>query len=172
MRQFAIIVAFLLATCNYGFAQKVAIIDADAVLQEMPAYKQAQAQLDRMVENWRKEVENRHKEIDELYKKYQAEQVLLSESDRKRREEEIVNRETELREFQKQKFGPSGELGTKRQELVKPIQDEVYTAIETVSTRKKIDIVLDKGNAHILFFNAAYDLTQDIMKELGLETNK
>ena len=152
-------------------AQSIGIVDSKQILQEIPEYQDAQKQLDQIVDGWRKEIEQKHKNIDEMYRAYQAEQVLLTENERSRREDAIVNKEKEMREFQKKKFGPEGELFQKRQELVQPIQDDVYKAIEKAAKNKKIDIVLDKSEgASILFFTQQYDMTSSVLRELGIST--
>ena len=102
-----------------------------------------------------------------MYNKYQAEQVLLSEDARKQREEEITQKEKEVRDLQKQKFGTDGALFQKRQELVKPIQERVYSAIERYANEKGYDFIFDKGTAGIIFSGAKFDLTEDISKALS-----
>lgn len=148
-------------------------IDSEGLMSKLPAYKKAQDQVNSIVDNWNKEIQQRYKNIDDAYKSFQAEQVLLSANEKTKREAEIVEMEKQTRDLQKQRFGPSGDLQTKREELVKPIQDEVYAALEKVAARKKVDFVFDKsGGVTILFANPKFDLTDDVLKELGISTNK
>ena len=145
-------------------AQKVAIIDITQVLNSLPAYKTAQEDLDKVATKWRSEIAAQQDAIKGMYGKYQAEQVLLSDDARKQREEEITNKEKEVREMQRAKFGPEGELFKKRQELVKPLQDKVYATIERFATEKGYDLILDKSSsAGIIYSNATFDKTQMII---------
>lgn len=145
-------------------AQKIAIIDVNQVLNALPEYKKAQEDLDKIAQKWRGEIAQQQDGIKGMYNKYQAEQVLLSDDARKKREEEIMGKEKEAREAQRVKFGPEGELFKKRQELVKPIQDKVYSAIEKFANEKGYDLVLDKSSsAGLIFANATYDKTQMIV---------
>ncbi|MEZ4888792.1 MAG: OmpH family outer membrane protein [Chitinophagales bacterium] len=172
MKKIVCLLSLILFVSINVHAQSVGIVDTKQILQQIPEYGDAQKQLDQIVEGWRKEIEQKHKNIDEMYRAYQAEQVLLTENERTRREEAIVNKEKEMREFQKDKFGTEGDLFQKRQELVQPIQDDVFQAIEKAAKKRKIDIVLDKSEgAAILFFTPEYDMTSAVLKELGISTN-
>jgi outer membrane protein len=146
-------------------AQKIAIVDISQVLNSLPTYKQAQEDLEKVSQKWRLEIATQQDQIKALYSKYQAEQVLLSEEARKKREDEIMNKEKDVRETQRIKFGPEGELFKKRQELVKPLQDKVYAAIEKFAAEKGYDLILDKSSsAGIIFANATYDKTTQVME--------
>ncbi len=145
-------------------AQKIAIIDVNQVLNALPEYKQAQEELDKVAMKWRGEIAQQQDVIKGMYNKYQAEQVLMNEEARKKREDEIMAKEKEAREAQRVKFGAEGELFRKRQELVKPIQDKVYAAIEKYANEKGYDLILDKSSsAGLIFANATYDKTQPII---------
>ncbi len=145
-------------------AQKIAIIDVNQVLNALPEYKQAQDELDKVAMKWRGEIAQQQDVIKGMYNKYQAEQVLMNEEARKKREDEIMAKEKEAREAQRVKFGAEGELFRKRQELVKPIQDKVYSAIEKYANEKGYDLILDKSSsAGLIFANATYDKTQQIV---------
>ncbi len=166
------VVLFSFATVNEAAAQSMAYVDTEAVLKKLPTYQRAQTQLDQVVDGWRKEIEQRYKEIDRLYRQFQAEQVLLSEKERVAREENIVNKEKETRALQNKRFGEGGDLHLKRQELVTPIQQQVFSALEKVSKRKNIDMVFDKASGvSILYANPKFDLTGDVLKELGISDN-
>ncbi len=153
-----------------GMSQQVAIVDVADVLESMSDYTAAQQELDRIAATWNQEIAQEYDKIKSLYNKYQAEQVLLSDEMKKQREEEIMNKEKQVRELQKDKFGPEGQLFDKRQQLVAPIQDRVYAAIQSYSDERGIDIVLDKSSASgIIFANDKYDKTDEIKKKLGLK---
>ena len=145
-------------------AQKVAVIDVSQVLASLPDYKKAQEDLDKVAQKWRGEIAQQQDGIKGMFNRYEAEKVLMSEDAKKKREDEIIVKEKEVREAQRVKFGPEGELFRKRQELVKPIQDKVYAAIEKFANEKGYDLVLDKGSsAGLIFVNATYDKTQSII---------
>jgi outer membrane protein len=146
-------------------AQKIAVVDINQILNSLPSYKTAQEELDKVATKWRSEISQQQDAIKGMYNKYQAEQVLMSEEARKQREEEIMNKEKEVREAQRSKFGPEGELFKKRSELVKPIQDKVYSVIERFAADKGYDLILDKGgSAGIIFANATTDKTTAIIE--------
>jgi len=150
-------------------AQKIAYVDVNKVLDSMSDYKAAQKKIDDEAAKWRREIAEEYDVIKGMYNKYQAEQVLLSDEVRKQREDEIMNKENSVREMQKNRFGPQGSLFKKRQELVQPIQEKVYTAIEDYANSKGYDFIFDKGAASgMIFSNPRYDKTEDLMKELGL----
>ena len=145
-------------------AQKIAIVDINQVLTSVADYKKAQDDLDKISQKWRGEIAQQQDVIKGLYNRYQAEQVLLSDTQRKQREEEIMNKEKEVREAQRVKFGSEGELFKRRQELVKPIQDKVYAAIERFANEKGYDLIFDKSSsAGLIFANPTYDKTSQVV---------
>jgi outer membrane protein len=149
-------------------AQKIAVIDMAKIMDSVEDYKKANEDLDKIAAKWRQEIAVEYDKIKGLYNKYQAEQVLLSEEQRKQKEEEIMAKEKDVRDLQKDKFGPEGALFKKRQDMVKPIQELVYTAIEKFSTTRGYDFIFDKGSSSgLIFSNAANDKTDDIIKELN-----
>ena len=153
-------------------AQRVAIVDINTILESVPDYKEAQRKLDQTAEKWKQEIAQEYGIIEDMYRKYQAEQVLLSESARKQREDEIIEKEKQVRALQNTRFGPEGELFLKRQELVKPVQDKVYSAIEEYAEQRGFDLVLDKSSSTtILFSKAEMDKTNDILQKLGITKN-
>lgn len=148
-------------------AQKIAYVDVEKILNSMNEYKSAQKQIDDLAAKWRREIAEEYDQIKGMYNRYQAEQVLLSDEVRRQKEEEIMLKEKEVREMQKEKFGPEGALFKKRQELVAPIQEQVYAVIESYANDKGFDFIFDKGAASgMIFSNARYDKTEDIIKEL------
>jgi outer membrane protein len=146
-----------------SMAQKIAVVDITAVLEGMPEYQKAQKQLDDIATQWRQEIALEQDKIKSMYSKFQAEQVLLSEEMKRQRETEITNKEKEVRDLQRQKFGPEGALFKKREDLVKPIQDKVYDAIQKYATNRGYEFIFDKGSqSGMLFFDPKNDKTDDI----------
>lgn len=148
-------------------AQRMATVDINKILEAQDDYLTAQKQLDDMAAKWRREIEVDQDKIKGMYSRYQAEQVLMSEESRRQKEDEIVELEKQLREKQKRKFGPDGELFQRRQSLVQPIQERVYGAIEDYANDKGFDFIMDRGgSAGIIFSNERYDKTDDIIAKL------
>jgi outer membrane protein len=153
---------------SVSFAQKTGFVDTEYILSNIPEYKAAQAEMDKISVDWQKEIEAKYSEIDKLYKIYQAESVLLTDDMRKKRENEIINKEKEVKELQKQRFGVDGELFSKRMELVKPIQDKVYSAVKQVAERGGLAFIFDKaGQVSLLYTNSKYDKSEDVLNFLG-----
>jgi len=154
-----------LGTITTLSAQRIAIVDITRVLQEMPDYKAAQVELDNIAAEWRQQIALEYDQIKAMYNKYQAEQVLLTEDGRKKKEEEIMEREKLVRDLQKEKFGAEGALFRKRQDLVQPIQERVYGAIQTYAEDRGFDFIFDKGGSSgLIFSNAEFDKTDDIIR--------
>lgn len=146
--------AFLsIASFSTVDAQRIAVIDINAVLENLDEYKGAQEELDKVADTWRQEISREYDKIKGMYNRYQAEQVLLGEDARKQREEAIVEAETSVREMQKNRFGPEGDLFKRRAELIQPIQDKVYSAIKDYANQKGYDLIFDKGSSSGLLFN-------------------
>ena len=159
---------FLLAT-SASFAQKYAIIDTRYILDKMPDYSQAQKQLDAIASDWQKDIDAKQLVLDKMYKDYDAEQVMLSDDLKKKREDQLFLKEKELRDLQRQRFGFEGDLFKKRQELIKPIQDKVYNAVQKISVQRGYDFVLDKSEGiTIIFADPKLDKSEDVLKELGV----
>ena len=150
-------------------AQKIAIVDINAVLAELPEYISAQQEIDKIAADWNQDIAREFDEVKSMYNKYQAEQVLLSDEVRAQREEDIRLKEKEVRELQKRKFGPEGELFLKRREIINPIQDKVFSAIETYALDMGFDVIFDKsGSAGVLFVGDKFDKTDIIKRRLGI----
>jgi len=163
----ALALGFTLAFSTAASAQRIAYVDVNRILESFKEYQDAQSELDRVASKWRQEIAQEYDVIKGLYNRYQAEQVLLSEDARRQREDEIMNREKEVRDLQKARFGPEGELFRRRQEMVRPIQERVYRAIESYASERGYDFIFDKsGSAGIIFFSPAYDKTDDILNRL------
>ncbi|HCP92662.1 MAG TPA: hypothetical protein DIU05_01325 [Bacteroidetes bacterium] len=154
-------------------AQRFAYVDTEYILDLMPQYKSAQKQLDQLSEDWQKELEKKQQVIDKIVKDFQAEQVLLTEELRKKREQEIKDKEKELKDYRNQKFGYEGELFKKRQELIKPIQDKVFDAVQKIAKQNALDFIFAKsGELIMLYSNAKYDKSDEVLSELGVAVNK
>lgn len=168
MKKISILI-FCLSLTTFSFAQRYAYVNTDYILKNMPEFTEAQKKIDKMSEEWKTEVEKKQKEIDDSYRTFQNEQYLMTEDQKKTKIQEIENKEKALKEFQKQKFGYEGELFQKRQELIKPIQDKVYDAIEKLAKERGYDFVFDKANSTtILFADTKNDRSDDILRNLGI----
>ncbi len=152
------------------FAQKYAYVDTEYILENIPEYKDAQNQMDELSEEYQMEIEDRYAEINKMYQDFQAEAVLMPEDIKKKKEQELIDKRAEVRELQKQRFGKDGDLFLKREELVKPIQEKIYNAIEEIATDKNYAFVFDKaGSLTILYVNAKYDISDDVLDAVGAE---
>lgn len=163
IKKFASTALLTLLLGAMGMAQRIAYVDVTAILESLPEYQAAQEQLDRVATQWRQEIAQEQDRIKGMYSKYQAEQVMLSEEMRKQREDEIMTKEKDVRELQRQKFGPEGALFKKREELVKPIQDKVYNSIQKYAEDRGFEYIFDKGSASgMLYADKKFDKTDDV----------
>lgn len=154
-------------------AQRFAYVDTEYILSQMPAYKSAQAQIDELSKEWQIEIEEKFEAIDKMYKEYQAEKVLLTKDLQVKRENEIIEKEREAKKLQNEKFGYEGQLFKKRQELIKPIQDKVYEAINKVAKNNGLDFIFDKsGDMLMLVSNPKYDRSDEVLEDLGVVPTK
>ncbi len=166
-----IITVFLFFALVAAHAQKFAYVDSQYILDNLPEYTEAQAQLDEISAQWQKEIETKFAEIDKMYQDYQAQAVLLPEDMKKKKEQEIVDKEKEAKNLQRQRFGQDGDLMKKRQELVKPIQEKVYNAIQEIATNNNYAVIFDKAGAlTILFSNPKFDISDEVLDNLGTAT--
>ncbi len=162
-------ILFVIAGMGSSSAQKFAYVDSDYILNQLPSYKAAQNELNDLSEKWQKEVDKLYSNVDQMYKDYNAEKVILTSEQRKVREQEIIAKEKEVKEYQNLKFGYEGELFKKRQELIKPIQDRVFEAIQIIAKRQNLDFIFDKsGEMVMLFSNSRYDVSAEVLEELGV----
>jgi outer membrane protein len=153
-------------------AQRYAYVDTDYILKNLDSYQDAQAELDRISTQWQKEIEQRYEAIDRLYKAYQAEKVLLTEDMRKEREDEIVRQEGEAKALQRQRFGVDGDLFRRREELIQPIQEEVFQAIKQVADGGGFSVMFDKaGQSNILYADPRYDKSDRVLSRLGVSSS-
>ena len=173
IKKIGFFIFFTTAFSLCGFAQRFGYVDTEYILDMMPDYRSAQKQLDQLSEDWQKEIEKKQLAIDKMYKDFQAEQVLLTEDLRKKREQEIKDKEKELRDFRNQKFGFEGMLFKKRQELIKPIQDKVFDAVQKIAKQSALDFIFAKsGELIMLYTNAKYDKSDEVLTELGIAVTK
>ena len=148
-------------------AQRYAVIDTRYILSKMPEYAEAQKKLDAFSIQWQQEIDLKQAALDQLYRNFESEKVMLSEDLLKKMEDDLFNKEKELRDLQKKRFGFEGDLFKRRQELVKPIQDKVYSAVQKMATSRQYDLILDKSEGiTIIFADPKLDKSDDILKEL------
>ena len=153
-----------------AIGQRYAIVDTKYILDKIPDYKEAQRKLDQFSEQWQKEIDTKQGELDKMYRNFEAEQVLLSDELKKKREDELFIREKDLRDLQRKRFGFEGDLFKRRQDLVKPIQDRVYNAIQKIAVNRQYDFILDKSEGiTIIFADPKLDRSEDVLKELGVK---
>ena len=151
-----------------ALAQKFAFVDTDYILQNIPSYKAAQDELDKISETWEAEIAAEYEEIEKMYKTYQSERVLLTDEMKQKREQEIMTKEHSIKDLQAKYFGPEGDLANKRVELVKPIQDAIYKAVKELSAEGSYAIIFDTASgASILYSNPRYDLSDEVLQKLG-----
>ena len=168
MKKLVLIVLFFAFSVGFGFAQKYAYVDTQYILGNIPSYKAAQEQLDKVSQQYQKELETLHAELDKMYKDFQAEAVLLSDDMKRKREDMIITKEKEYKKLQRQYFGSEGDLFQKRQALVKPIQDDVFKVIQEVAEQGAYSIIFDKaGSLSMIYTNTKYDLSDLILQKLG-----
>jgi outer membrane protein len=170
MKKIFLIVFVTLLSASGINAQRIVIVDTKYILNKMPDYQDAQKRLDQISEQWQKEIDDKQATLNKMYKDYEAEQVMLSEDLKKKREDELFNREKEVRDLQRKRFGFEGDLFKKREELVKPIQDKVYNAIQKLAANRLYDIILDKSEGiTVIFADPKLDKSDDVLRELGIK---
>jgi outer membrane protein len=152
-------------------AQKYGYIDSDYILNKMPEYKEAKERLDKLADRWTKEIEERYEIIKQKKENFLREEDLLPAEERKKREEEITTLETEAMQMQKTRFGVNGDYFQKRQELIKPIQDKVYEAMQAVASKRNYSFVFDKANqSNLVFADSKFDISDEVLKEMGISS--
>lgn len=170
MKKILIIACSLLLITFSATAQRYAVIDSKYILDKLPDYAAAQKTLDQFSEQWQQEIDQKQALMDKMYKEYEAEQVMLSDVLKKKREDELYNKEKELRDLQKKRFGFEGDLFKKRQELIKPIQDRVYNAVQKLAVEKQYDFILDKSEGiTVIFADPKLDRSADVLRNLGVK---
>jgi outer membrane protein len=170
MKKFLLLVACSLFIVAFSYAQRYAVIDTKYILDKMPDYKTAQKQLDDIAAGWQKEIDDMQQELDKMYKDFDAEQVMLSDDLKKKREDQLFIKEKAVRDLQKKRFGFEGDLFKKRQELIKPIQDKVYNAVQKLAVERGYDFILDKSEGiTVIFADPKLEKSDDILKALGVK---
>lgn len=168
MKKLFIITGILLFVAASTYAQKFAFVDTEYILENIPSYKAAQEQLDQLSAQYQKELESMHAEVEQMYKDFQSESVLLSDEMKRKREDVIVTKEKEYKDLQRKYFGREGDLFKKRQGLVKPIQDDVFNAIQEISNEGNYAVIFDKANGITLIYaNPKFDLSDQVLAKLG-----
>ena len=164
-------IAFSLLMISFcATAQRYAVIDSKYILDKIPEYKESQKKLDQFSELWQLELDQKQAAMDKMYKDYDAEQVMLPDALKKKREDELFNKEKELRDLQRKRFGFEGDLFKKRQELIKPIQDRVYNAVQKLAVEKQYDFILDKSEGiTVIFADPKLDKSDDVLKNMGVK---
>lgn len=169
MKKIILVIFFTFAAFT-TFAQRFAYVDSDYILKHIPEYAAAQKQLAALTDQWQKEVDAKSQEIERMYKAFEADKILMTADMKKRREAEISDKEKEVRDFQRQKFGPEGQLTKKSNDLIKPIQDRLSKAIQAVAESENLDMVFDKNSEVIMLYaSPRLDKSADVITRLGLK---
>jgi outer membrane protein len=168
MKKIGVLTVVMLLTTAAAFAQKYAFVDTEYIRKNIPAFNTAQEQLDKLSKQWEKEVADGYAVVEQMYKSYQNESVLLSQDMKTKREEAIITKEKEMKDLQNKYFGMQGELFKKREELVKPIQDEILKAIKEIAVEGSYAVIFDSAaGGNILFANPKYDISDQVLQKLG-----
>jgi outer membrane protein len=168
MRKVFLIISFITGIFFSASAQKFAMVDMEYIMKNIPSFETANEQINQISKKWQSEVEVQLQEVQKMYKNYQTELVFLSDDMKVKREEEIIAKEKEANELKKKYFGADGELFKKRQSLMKPIQDEVYTAIQEISKEKDYSMVFDKTSSmNIIFTSPKLEISDIVLQKLG-----
>jgi len=166
---FFVLVISILTAFSSNAQTKYAIINTKYILDKIPEYKEADKKLKALGDQWQQEIDQKQMTLDKMYKNYEAEQFMLSDDLKKKREDELFVKEKELRDLQKKRFGYEGDLFKERQKMVKPIQDKVYNVVQKLATARGYDFILDKSEGiTIIFADPKLDKSDDILKELGI----
>ena len=168
MKKLLLLLAISFTAITVIQAQKFAYVDTDYILNKIPEFKQAQDKLDAFSAEWQKEIEKKFNDVEGMYRTYQQEQVLLTEPMKNKREEAILRAEKEAKDLQRKYFAPQGDLNLKRQELIKPIQDKIYDAVQQLANNNKYAIIFDSSSDLIMLYsNPNLDKSDKILEILG-----
>jgi len=149
------------------FAQRYGVVDTDYILKSLPEYAQAKSQMDKLSEQWAGEVSALQSELESLKDALDAERILLSPEKLKKREQGIESKQAEVIALQQRYFGPEGQLFEKRSQLVQPIQDKVFGAVQAVARKRKLELVLDKSaQSGVLFVDKEKDYSDEVLNSL------
>ncbi len=170
MKRILFLVLLFTLSSSLVSAQKYGFINSEFILSKMPEYKEAKDRLDKMADRWTKEIEERYKVLNQKKEQFNKEEVLLPSEEKEKRSEELTKMENEVIELQKTRFGVSGEYFQKRQELIKPIQDKVYDAMQKVASKRSYTFIFDKSNqSNLIYADKKFDLSDEVIKEMGLK---
>ena len=169
MKKIGLLLLTVIFSTSIGFSQKYAYVDTEYILNNVPTYESAQDQLNQLSIEWQNEIEEVFAEIDKMYKDFQAEKVLLTEEMKIKREDDIIKKEKAAKELQKKYFGKSGELYKKRQELIKPIQDDIFNAVKEIAEEGNYAVIFDTAGKGLsmLYTNPKYDKSDDVLEKMG-----
>jgi outer membrane protein len=168
MKRISVLMGLIILTSAMAMAQKYAFVDSEYIRNNIPAFTAAQEQLDKLSKQWEKEVADGYAIVEQMYKSYQNESVLLSQDMKTKREESIIAKEKEMKNLQNKYFGVQGDLFKKREELVKPIQDEIIKAIKEIAVDGSYAVIFDTASGgNILFANPKFDISDQVLEKLG-----
>ncbi|MBE6275356.1 MAG: OmpH family outer membrane protein [Bacteroides sp.] len=168
MKRFLLVVGCCMACVLMANAQKFALIDMEYIMENIPAYQKANEELNTLSQQYQKMVEAKAKEAETLYQAYQKASTSLSNAQRTQKEEAIVAKEKEAAELRKKYFGPEGEMAKKQEELIAPIQDQIYEAVKQISLQKGYEAVIDRASAtSIIFASPRIDISNEVLSKLG-----
>lgn len=173
MKNYVLALLLTVSTASFSLAQKIGYVNTKEVMSKMEEYTTAQSDINATSQKWQEELEKMYKVIQDKYKDYQANEVIMPESMRKDKQDEIFNMEKDAKEYREKKFGYTGELFQLQESKIKPIQDKVMKTVEAVAVKKRLDLIFDKASGDVtwLYTNANFDITPDVQKELGLEVS-
>lgn len=168
MKKFLLICLITLTTAMTASAQKYALLDMEYILKNIPAYERANEQLNQVSKKWQAEVEALNTEASTMYKNYQNEMVFLSQEQKKARQEAIMKKEKDASDLKRKYFGPEGELFKKRESLMSPIQEEIYTAVKEIAELRGYSLVLDRSsNTGVIYGSPKADISNEVLQKLG-----
>jgi outer membrane protein len=170
MKKVVLFCVLLMGVLNYSIAQRYAYVDTQYILDNMPEYAAAQLELDKVSEQWEKEIDILFQDVDKKRKDYESEAILLPIEIKKQREKEIADAELKAKDMQKKRFGVGGDLFMKREELIKPIQDKIFNAIQEVSVERNYAFVFDISNqSNLLFADPKYNMSDQVLRKIGIK---
>jgi outer membrane protein len=163
----------LVGLANVASAQRYAYVDSQYILESVPEYEKAQEELNKLSEQWVKEVEDRFNQVQTKRNEYEAEKILLPEEIRKQRLKEINTLDSQAKDLQKKRFGVGGDLFSQREQLIKPIQDRIFNAIQAIASERNFAFVFDKANqSNLLYADSKYDISDQVLREMGIKVAK
>ena len=168
MKRILLILAVSVLAVSTIQAQKFAYVDTDYILNNIPEFNQAQDKLDEISKQWQEEIEAIYAEVDKMYRDYQTQEVLLTDEMKTKRENAIIAKEKSAKDLQRKRFGPDADLYAKRQELIKPLQDKVYDAIQQLAANSKYAVIFDSSSDLIMLYaNPNLDKSDKILENMG-----